>query len=116
MNSGLRDATDLGWKLVLVLAGRAHPRILETYGQERRNHDRFAADQVSQGRHPLRAHPAHRIFPGARRRPERGYPQRARSPRLCGGRPCANPGLCGRAQDLEPRRAARGLGAGRSPA
>ena len=38
MNSGLRDATNLGWKLALVLAGRAHPRILETYGQERRDH------------------------------------------------------------------------------
>ncbi len=37
MNSGLRDATILGWKLALV-AGRAHPRILETYGQERRDH------------------------------------------------------------------------------
>ena len=64
----------------------------------------------------LRAHPAHRIFPGARRRPARGYPQCARSPRLCGGRPCANPGLCGPAQDLESRRTARGLGAGRSAA
>lgn len=38
MNSGIRDATNLGWKLAAVLQQRAHARILESYGQERRDH------------------------------------------------------------------------------
>ncbi|MDQ2907116.1 MAG: bifunctional 3-(3-hydroxy-phenyl)propionate/3-hydroxycinnamic acid hydroxylase [Chloroflexota bacterium] len=38
MNSGLRDAHNLAWKLALVLQGRAHLRLLETYHQERYDH------------------------------------------------------------------------------
>jgi len=38
MNSGLRDAHNLCWKLHLVLQGLARPRVLATYDQERRPH------------------------------------------------------------------------------
>lgn len=38
MNSGLRDATNLAWKLAWVLRHGAHPRTLESYGSERREH------------------------------------------------------------------------------
>ncbi len=38
MNSGLRDAHNLCWKLQLVLQGRATPRLLETYSSERYPH------------------------------------------------------------------------------
>jgi 3-(3-hydroxy-phenyl)propionate hydroxylase len=35
-NSGIQDAENLAWKLALVLAGRADPRLLDSYGEERR--------------------------------------------------------------------------------
>jgi 3-(3-hydroxy-phenyl)propionate hydroxylase len=38
MNSGLRDATNLAWKLAAVVQGRAEPSLLETYDRERRPH------------------------------------------------------------------------------
>jgi 3-(3-hydroxy-phenyl)propionate hydroxylase len=38
MNSGLRDAQNLCWKLALVVQGQATPRLLETYHQERQPH------------------------------------------------------------------------------
>ena len=38
MNSGLRDAYNLCWKLALVLQGQAGPHLLETYHQERHPH------------------------------------------------------------------------------
>jgi 3-(3-hydroxy-phenyl)propionate hydroxylase len=38
MNSGLRDAHNLFWKLQLALQGRASPRLLESYQQERAPH------------------------------------------------------------------------------
>lgn len=38
MNSGIRDAHNLGWKLIGVLRGILHPRVLDTYEQERRDH------------------------------------------------------------------------------
>lgn len=38
MNSGLRDATNLAWKLAAVLSRGADPKILDTYEQERRDH------------------------------------------------------------------------------
>ena len=34
-NSALQDANNLAWKLALVLAGSAHPDLLETYHEER---------------------------------------------------------------------------------
>jgi 3-(3-hydroxy-phenyl)propionate hydroxylase len=38
MNAGLRDATNLAWKLTYVLQGRLGPGLLETYQQERKPH------------------------------------------------------------------------------
>ena len=38
LNSGLRDATNLAWKLAEVSAGRAGDRLLDSYDQERRPH------------------------------------------------------------------------------
>ena len=38
MNSGLRDAHNLAWKLALVLQGLASPALLDTYHQERYAH------------------------------------------------------------------------------
>jgi 3-(3-hydroxy-phenyl)propionate hydroxylase len=38
MNSGIRDATNLAWKLALVLKGSAGDRLLDTYDSERREH------------------------------------------------------------------------------
>jgi 3-(3-hydroxy-phenyl)propionate hydroxylase len=38
MNSGIRDAHNLAWKLAAVIQGRLGPSLLDTYEQERRNH------------------------------------------------------------------------------
>jgi 3-(3-hydroxy-phenyl)propionate hydroxylase len=38
MNSGIRDATNLAWKLALVLSGSAGDGLLDTYDSERREH------------------------------------------------------------------------------
>jgi 2-polyprenyl-6-methoxyphenol hydroxylase-like FAD-dependent oxidoreductase len=35
MNTGLQDAYNLAWKLAFVVAGRAHPSLLDTYEAER---------------------------------------------------------------------------------
>jgi 3-(3-hydroxy-phenyl)propionate hydroxylase len=40
MNSGIRDATNLAWKLALVLAGKAPDTLLASYDAERRDHAR----------------------------------------------------------------------------
>lgn len=37
-NSGMRDATNLGWKLASVLSGQAGDELLDTYTSERREH------------------------------------------------------------------------------
>jgi len=37
-NSGIRDATNLGWKLASVVRGLAGPELLKTYDTERRTH------------------------------------------------------------------------------
>ncbi|KAL2812921.1 FAD binding domain-containing protein [Aspergillus cavernicola] len=37
LNTGIHDATNLGWKLSLVLKGLATPSLLETYNTERRS-------------------------------------------------------------------------------
>jgi 3-(3-hydroxy-phenyl)propionate hydroxylase len=39
-NSGIRDASNLAWKLAAVCRGRASDRILDTYEEERREHAR----------------------------------------------------------------------------
>ncbi|MBM7775021.1 2-polyprenyl-6-methoxyphenol hydroxylase-like FAD-dependent oxidoreductase [Actinokineospora baliensis] len=36
LNTGLQDAINLGWKLAMVVAGRAPERLLDTYDSERR--------------------------------------------------------------------------------
>ncbi len=38
MNSGVRDAANLAWKLAAVTAGWAGPKLLESYERERRGH------------------------------------------------------------------------------
>jgi len=38
MNSGIRDAHNLAWKLAAVVQGRLGPRLLESYERERRGH------------------------------------------------------------------------------
>jgi 3-(3-hydroxy-phenyl)propionate hydroxylase len=40
MCAGIRDASNLAWKLDAVLAGRAPARLLDTYGEERKRHVR----------------------------------------------------------------------------
>ena len=40
-NSGLRDACNLAWKLACVVKGLADARLLDTYGEERRDHARM---------------------------------------------------------------------------
>lgn len=44
LNSGVRDAANLAWKLAAVLSGRAGPVLLDTYEQERRPHARATID------------------------------------------------------------------------
>lgn len=39
-NSGMRDASNLAWKLAMVVKGEAGDALLDTYGQERRDHAR----------------------------------------------------------------------------
>lgn len=43
-NSGLRDATNLAWKLADVVNGRCDPAILDTYTVERRDHAKAMVD------------------------------------------------------------------------
>jgi 3-(3-hydroxy-phenyl)propionate hydroxylase len=38
LNTGVRDADNLAWKLAAVIAGQAGPRLLESYESERRPH------------------------------------------------------------------------------
>lgn len=43
-NSGMRDASNLGWKLALVAKKLAAPELLDSYEQERREHARAMID------------------------------------------------------------------------
>jgi 3-(3-hydroxy-phenyl)propionate hydroxylase len=43
-SSGIRDACNLGWKLSLVLAGKAQDSLLDSYEQERRDHAKAMVD------------------------------------------------------------------------
>ncbi len=38
MNSGIRDAANLGWKLAAILSGKLGPSLLDSYQRERRGH------------------------------------------------------------------------------
>jgi 3-(3-hydroxy-phenyl)propionate hydroxylase len=44
MNTGIRDATNMAWKIAASIQGRAHPSILETYDTERRPHAKAMID------------------------------------------------------------------------
>jgi 3-(3-hydroxy-phenyl)propionate hydroxylase len=58
MNSGVRDAANLAWKLALVLRGGAHDRILDSYEAERRPHfERLMADSIKLGRFVMTSNP-----------------------------------------------------------
>lgn len=51
MNSGIRDAANVAFKLDLVLTGRAHPDLLDTYQVEREPHVRWIVEKaVERGR------------------------------------------------------------------
>lgn len=60
-NSGMRDATNLGWKLATVLSGQADDALLDTYTDERKDHAQAMVDlSLTFGRfikitHPLGA-------------------------------------------------------------
>ncbi|MDO1484614.1 fad-dependent monooxygenase [Rhodococcus rhodochrous] len=43
-NSGMRDATNLGWKLATVLSGQADDSLLDTYTAERKDHAQAMVD------------------------------------------------------------------------
>lgn len=43
-NSGMRDATNLGWKLAAVLSGQAGDALLDTYTDERKDHAKAMVD------------------------------------------------------------------------
>jgi 3-(3-hydroxy-phenyl)propionate hydroxylase len=44
MNTGIRDVTNLCWKLAAIVGGQAHPSLLSTYEQERRPHAKAMID------------------------------------------------------------------------
>lgn len=50
-NSGIRDATNLAWKLAMVVRGEASPHMLDSYQSERRQHAKAMIDlSVTAGR------------------------------------------------------------------
>lgn len=69
MNTGIQDAYNLAWKLALVLRGQAHPRLLDTYDEERRaNAERLLQTtdrlfQVGAGEGPILSFVRTKIFP-----------------------------------------------------
>lgn len=44
MNTGIRDVTNLCWKLAAIVSGQARPSLLDTYDQERRPHAQAMID------------------------------------------------------------------------
>jgi 3-(3-hydroxy-phenyl)propionate hydroxylase len=44
MNTGIRDATNLAWKLAAIVSGQADPLLLSSYEQERRQHAKAMVD------------------------------------------------------------------------
>ena len=57
-NSGMRDASNLAWKLAMVVKGRAGDALLNTYQQERRDHAKAMIDLSVTAGHVLA--PPHR--------------------------------------------------------
>lgn len=43
-NSGMRDATNLGWKLASILSGQVSDDVLDTYTSERKDHSKAMVD------------------------------------------------------------------------
>ncbi|MCW4465706.1 bifunctional 3-(3-hydroxy-phenyl)propionate/3-hydroxycinnamic acid hydroxylase [Glutamicibacter sp. MNS18] len=43
-NSGMRDATNLGWKLASIIAGQSDDSVLDTYTSERKDHSKAMVD------------------------------------------------------------------------
>ena len=89
MCSGIRDSHNIAWKLDLVLTGRAHPDLLDTYQEEREPHVRFITERaIELGRVQTMRDPAK-----ARERDERllaqrrahQAPEKLRLPPLAGG-------------------------------
>ena len=58
-NGGIQDADNLGWKLALLLQGRAGPGLLDSYGAERKH---AAMENIRQARRSSRF-----VYPGAAR-------------------------------------------------
>ncbi|QEM80247.1 bifunctional 3-(3-hydroxy-phenyl)propionate/3-hydroxycinnamic acid hydroxylase [Halomonas binhaiensis] len=52
-NSGMRDASNLAWKLALVVKGKASPHLLDTYEDERRDHAKAMIDLSVMAGHVL---------------------------------------------------------------
>ena len=50
-NSGIRDATNLGWKLAAARPWHSRSKVIDTYNTERRSHA-AAMVQISQTRRP----------------------------------------------------------------
>ncbi|QPP05297.1 bifunctional 3-(3-hydroxy-phenyl)propionate/3-hydroxycinnamic acid hydroxylase [Streptomyces bathyalis] len=75
MNTGIRDATNVAWKLAAVVSGRAHPRILSTYDTERRAHAKAMVDlsdtlgRILSSTNPWVARPRDILFRGLRLAP-----------------------------------------------
>ncbi|MFE7592769.1 FAD-dependent oxidoreductase, partial [Kitasatospora sp. NPDC057512] len=65
-NTGIQDAHNLAWKIAAVLCGWAGPRLLETYGQERRPVARVTGARAS-ARSAEHSHPGYAVVPGAGR-------------------------------------------------
>jgi 3-(3-hydroxy-phenyl)propionate hydroxylase len=63
-NSGVRDATNLGWKLAYVIKGLADPELLDSYEQER--HDHAAMIDLSQNVGRYLVAPTNRLATGLR--------------------------------------------------
>lgn len=63
-NSGLRDATNLAWKLVAVVTGQAGEGILDSYTQERHDHAKAMIDLSTAFGRIVK--PTNRIVAGAR--------------------------------------------------
>ncbi|MGW4894093.1 FAD-dependent oxidoreductase [Kitasatospora sp. NPDC004240] len=65
-NTGIQDAHNLAWKLAAVLCGWAGPRLLDTYGEERRPVARVTSERAS-ARSAEHSHPGYAVVPGVGR-------------------------------------------------